>query len=99
MFYILTASKPREKLKLYPNSSLFSFFTIVQAIDAVTTVGHSSGAHHRICGVGGGTVRSLGLFPSLELRLAPSKGDVTEPDHVLDLSLHCDAEESDEVHD
>lgn len=42
---------------------------------------------------------SLRLFPRLELRLAPRERKVSESDHVLDLSLHSDAEEGDEVHD
>jgi len=44
-------------------------------------------------------VTSLGLLSSLELRLAPSEGNVSVPDHVLNLTLHGDAEKRDEVHD
>jgi len=39
------------------------------------------------------------LLTLLELRLAPRERKVSESDHVLDLSLHSDAEEGDEVHD
>jgi len=42
---------------------------------------------------------SLSFFPRLEFRLAPCERKVAESDHVLDLPLHSDAEEGDEVHD
>lgn len=41
---------------------------------------------------------SLVLLP-LEFRFSPGEGDVSKSNHVLYLSLHCDAEEGNEVHD
>lgn len=39
------------------------------------------------------------VFAALELRFPPGQRYVPVPDHVLDLSLHRDAEEGEEVHD